>query len=377
MGTLSESATYILYYSLFISTVFLSMISSLLKKYKKKYQFWLGSVSFVINYLTLTLVVGLRAYGIDHTNYHNMYTQINESGFSYKGFPEPLFYLINKVVSFTTGNFLDIYLICAILTFSFFFAAFKERIGVNSYPIIVSTFFLVFYFYSFGLIRMLVSVSLLTYAHKYLCSNNLKKYLIYGIIAGGFHYSAFVIVPIIIFSEKLYRKRFKFREIFGVYVLLLPLLFIIFTQLFKYFIRYVPWLYRYSDYLNLNFEPAIIKNYFWILPAIIILMLFGKQIREINYDGEILINLFCLLCSLMIISSFFRIFRLTFYLYYPVIYIYGSLFKLSPFKKNREIIVVFWIFFVIFGFFYLREMFFDSIYIDPFIIPFMFRVLTR
>lgn len=334
-----------------------------------------------ISYLFLFLPLGFRGNGIDHSTYKQIFTTINSSSFRYNGFPEPLFTLINKLVNFLFRDFQFIYLIFAAITLLLIYKEIAKQINRVRIWIVVWMMSVSLYFYMYGLVRMFLAVSIIWYAHKYIEKKEWKKYLLSVVLAASFHYSSLIMIPIYFISifkleDKFSRIHMKNSVIFT--MIIVPLSFVVSMWFFSEVISLFPWFERYEGYFKLSFELSQIKNMAWSWPLYFLVPLLSKHIHSQIENGYLLVRLHLIFTSLSIISIFYPIFRLTFFLSYVGFYLYSAIYQLkfdfiNP-EKDKLYKKVFLISMFIIGTLYIIIVFFDSIFITAYLIPYYFNL---
>ncbi|WP_336046130.1 EpsG family protein [Solibacillus ferritrahens] len=370
---LSRSATLSLYFSSIILAIIFAYLSEQFKVfYRGKVR--INPFYWMLSFLSLWIPLGFRGYGIDHEAYVNMYYNIRNT---YSWFPEPLYALLNYVISVTLSNFIYIYLISSFISLFFIYLAFANRLGKNSLYISVMILSISYYFYMYGLVRMFIAVGIVMYAHKFIEERKPFKYIIWCIVASGFHYSALIMIPLyFVFTYKI-KENYSFKDSLNnllMSIFIVPMVFLVGSKIFIMIFGGVSFFARYANYFQLNLTVGSLKNFAWAWPLLILVMLFGKLIIKKVEDGNILIRMFWVFFSLSIISIFFPVFRIGFFLFYIGFYLYASLPKLLSKNDKIPITYTYTVLFFLIGFYYIYSVFFDSIFIDPYLIPYFWTV---
>lgn len=146
------------------------------------------------------LVVSAIRYGIgtDYFSYYNIFQRIK---YNIPTDTEPLYYLLNKLVAVTFGEFQVVVAICSAM---FMFFVLSEVLR-QSKMIPLSIFLIVGslqYFFSLTNIRQQVGISILFFSLRYVESENFKKFVVCVIAATLFHTSCAVFV-IVYFIKKI------------------------------------------------------------------------------------------------------------------------------------------------------------------------------
>lgn len=373
----SREQTLFLYYLSIMLATFFAYLSEMFpatingKTRVNKY-FW------VISFICLFIPLAFRGYGIDNESYKVFFNSINKIGYRYNGFPEPLFTLLNFIVGLTLKRFNYVYIISAFLSLLFIYIGLSKRIGKSSLAMCVWLLCVSYYFYMFGLVRMFLAVGVLVFAHQYIEQKKMYKYFFWCLVAASFHYSALIMLPLyfifIYKNKKIYTWKSTIVNMF-VAILCTPVIFYIGSKVFMSTFGQFYFFSRYTDYFEVNFNLASLKNVAWIWPLIIIILFLGKDITYKIEDGHLILRMFWVMVGLSVISTLFPIYRLTFFMFYIGFYLYASISKLK--FKSKEAKTVFLYLFncgmLILGIFYIHSVFFDSIFIDPYLIPYYFN----
>ncbi|VTU07114.1 Uncharacterised protein [Actinobacillus indolicus] len=182
-------ATYLIYNLTLIfggGLAFLSQIEN-----KKVYKDVLYTLSFFIVWL-----VGAFRYnvGTDYPNYVYIFENIDEYEF---GKLEPLYYLLNQLILYLNLDAQWLFFVT-----SFIITFFVYKVGKNYHRgWFVVFFILLFYFQSFNIVRQIVAMSIMLYGIHSLIHSSNWKFLICILFAAGFHYSAFIFLPLFIFRK--------------------------------------------------------------------------------------------------------------------------------------------------------------------------------
>ena len=138
------------------------------------------------------------------TYYTGFYRILNESKFD--NF-EIGYLLLNKIIQLFTDNVFVLFIITSILFVSFTYASIYEL----SYCIPISIlmfFFTRYYFIGMNGVRQFIAISIATYSLKYVLKKDLKRFLLYIILACSFHYSTILFAPVWFLNNlKINKKR--------------------------------------------------------------------------------------------------------------------------------------------------------------------------
>lgn len=379
-GTIESYAIYI---STIIMATFYASLSRNLQFKTRSSGKKLNWMFLMLSFLTLAIPLIFRESGVDNDGYMQIYNNIGNwrNGIlqNYQGFPEPLFMLLNYIIIMTVNNFQFVYILSGIISLLFMYKALSKKNDELNFALLIWIFSFSLYFYMYGLVRLLIAVSIMTYALSYLEIKNIRKFISWGIIAGLFHYSAFVIIPIFILISKISMnstKKFNFIKSAATSILLIPGIFIISIQIFVKMFSNFSWFGRYHKYLAIDtISFPVLKNIVWILPILIILIVyasyFEKRVRYFKFHA----NLLFAMISFAILGVFFGVQRLIYFMYPSCFYLYASVLKLPFSIKEQKIIkLFFWIGMVILGLFWLVVVILGGDNWKPYMIPYRFYI---
>lgn len=144
--------------------------------------------SFVIGVICMVCVLAFRFdIGVDYNTYYEDFERAIRKNEAIHF--EPLNHILFWIGTLFESPFITIALY-GILTPVI--ALFAIRRGTENYFIGALTYVCIFYLYSFSIMRQAIAMSILLYGYRYLSRNELCKYILIVVIAGLFHYSAFV-----------------------------------------------------------------------------------------------------------------------------------------------------------------------------------------
>ena len=177
--------------------------------------------------------------GTDYSSYVYIYRSIaNGTGFSI----EPLFALVNRVLSFCNFDYPAVFTVCAIIFLVFVFMAIYEE-SPNCY---LSIFLLVsagYYFMSLNVMRQMVSCAILLWSVKFVSKRQFLPFVIAVIVALGFHYSSILFLIVYFLND---------RRIYHKYVFIIFPLFFASSFLFSDIIVKIASHTLYSGYFESN-----------------------------------------------------------------------------------------------------------------------------
>ena len=170
-------------------------------------------LSKYIIFFILFLVMGLR-YGIGQDyffTYKPVFETILRNG-NYNNI-EFGFVLLNKIIQFFTNDYIWIFIVT-----SFIFVCFVlKSIYDQSVNIAMSIFIMIcdcFYFYAMNVVRQSIVIAIFIYAIKYIQEKNLKKYLLFLLVASTIHKIALIFIPVYFISQiRIDKKLFVFLSV--------------------------------------------------------------------------------------------------------------------------------------------------------------------
>lgn len=181
-------------------TVFAVLFSALAnikehQKKDKKYTIDFKLVAWYVSELILILVAAFRYdVGQDY-----MYTYVPYFNGVLWGSPneniEFGFFLLNKLVQLFTQDYAGIFILCSVIFFHYVYKAIREQSPMPTLSIflLVST---TYYFIFLNAMRQMLVVAIFFYCIKFIKTRNLKKFLIYMLIASTIHTSALILIPL-------------------------------------------------------------------------------------------------------------------------------------------------------------------------------------
>lgn len=233
-------------------------------KYRRVYY-----VYAILSVLPFMLVSAVRyKVGTDWPIYDEYFYAINKGTNSFR---EPLFNLLNRIIYLFTDNSQFLFIAVAIITLSFTFVAIYQQSRYIPFSIIVY-FLSTIYFNSLNQMRQAIAMSIFLYASKYLWTRNWKKYMLWMLVAIGFHISALIYIPIYF----LYRWKAEIKKhivLFGIVLVAMPILKVVIVAVLK--------LTPYAWY----FDSAYSENDFFVAGFIISLLILVFM-EYYNYIGN-------------------------------------------------------------------------------------------
>lgn len=162
-------------------------------------------VGHFISFFILCLFLGLRKdVGLDYKNYVSYYNQI-----LFYTYLEPSFNLINLFVFNYLNDSLYVFLISGFLALFFIYLYFLQKIHFHN-SVFLTLFQLILFLYLINGIRQSISVCIFVYSTIYLNKNKKIVFIFLILLASTFHYSAFLLLPIVFFIQISYSRSLYF-----------------------------------------------------------------------------------------------------------------------------------------------------------------------
>lgn len=312
----------------FTAMIFAFFANNSFKKEKKKS----GIIFSILAILIPSLLAGLRLKGIgtDTLYYFDaafMYAKNSSSLFRLFKVSdiEPLFNVVNYIVSRFTDNINVVYFVLQLIIMFFAYMACYDNRKNISLPTSYLAFMLLYYNRSLNMCRQTISIVIFLYAIKYIKKKKFFKYLLFVLLATGFHKTALFCLPIYFIVQLLNKKDallYKFGIIVG------SLMLVIFYKdimlfLLKIF-SFIPS--RYIFYVSNSNSNVILIEIILKIVLLGIVLIFSKKLIEKSDDNKILIFLMILdiiLYSIGMHAASAQ--RLSFYIGYLNIFVIAQL----------------------------------------------------
>ncbi|MDD5979928.1 MAG: EpsG family protein [bacterium] len=319
---MSDFESLIFYIISFLVSFFLY---ALYNKYNKK-------VFLIISFIIPCLIGGLRYnVGTDFQDYYYMYLTKNYADVGFK--------IISIISSHLTG-FQSLIFIYNFLSLFFIFLGLKN-INKNSRSFAYLCYLFLHFTSNFNGIRQMLAVSIIFFAYKYINEKNLKKYLIFVLLAGLCHTTAFLCIPLyFIFTT----SKFKNKALYLILMIILSINFQNVITLLGHFSLFN----KYMTYLN--YQGVSFNNYSFFLDLLILFYILHFKKRIIKNDERnsvyIYIYIFALILS---ITGFFSPFvkRISTYFKIIDIFLLGSIPSSCFNNKNKLLNYIIIIFLII------------------------------
>ena len=181
----------------------------------------------LVRRFNVLLVIGIPSllytfrYGIgtDYFKYVSAFYRLQETGFS--GRFEWAYVLINLIVGKLNGNIQMVFLVTSIIMMAFIYCAVKHYAKSLSVGVAMFSYMMMYYQMSFNIVRQSVAMAICLYSIKYIHDRKFLKFLVFILLASGFHISALLLLPFYFFYEILGEKRKKWTRLLFYMIVLL------------------------------------------------------------------------------------------------------------------------------------------------------------
>lgn len=160
--------------------------------YVKRKTFYL-----ILSFFLIFLIMGLRdiSVGIDTETYTKLYLEIaQESGFPSLRY-EVGYVLFNKIIGFFFPSSPQIFFLIIALFISWGYANFISKFSRIEWISVLLFFLLEYFDLSINLTRQGIAIIIILFAFKFLVYRKLRFFLLSVLVAGFFHYTAFLFLP--------------------------------------------------------------------------------------------------------------------------------------------------------------------------------------
>ena len=293
---------YVIYYGSILLAAFLGWIAQKYAKDKNE-KFRLNKIFWYLSIATLTIVMGFRTIGVgvDDFSYRNIFKQIHSSGILQYFLITKLeigYVIINYIIGLFTQNFQVVIFITSLIPIILFYKAIEyERKNINFF-LAIFLFGTVLFLYFFGITRLFITASIITYALRYVFEKKSKKYIICVLIAASFHYSAIFMLFLLYFSTEKDEKPRSIRSMLIVVMVILPIMLYVFFN----FIAPLIGGGKYQGYLSGRTSTVSILD-LDKLPFIIIAFMFIKPMYNRNKNIKIYVVMYTVSLIITIVSK--------------------------------------------------------------------------
>lgn len=206
--------------SIYILATIISIVISIF--IEKVYRFKKNrTLKMFISVLPLTIISAIRYdVGWDYLKiYTTGFYMVGQYGVDW--FTEGMFRLMIKILYIVFCNPISLFIMFSILI-SLFFSLCYSNYGKEKNVFIYIILFVIsrYYFCSLNIIRQALSMLIILYSLKFAAKKNFKKYLLYILLAGGFHYTSYMFIPFYF----LISKNFKFKNNMFFALITIPLI---------------------------------------------------------------------------------------------------------------------------------------------------------
>lgn len=171
----------------------------------KKYSI-LNEILLVGIFIFFIVIMGIRYdVGIDYATYENMF-HLNYDNFIY----EPIYSWLTYFVKVLFDKFYYLTFIMALITNIFIYLGLKKhRLSKYYLGLALLIYFGDLAFIYVNVMRQGVAVAIFFYASAYIEERKFKKYIMFILLAAGFHYSILLMIPVY-FLNKIYLSKGKY-----------------------------------------------------------------------------------------------------------------------------------------------------------------------
>ncbi|MCH4021045.1 MAG: EpsG family protein [Erysipelotrichaceae bacterium] len=318
------------YLSTFIISCIFTYLAEKQERKKKKGPFIFFAVIAV---LSGTFLAGVRSssVGTDVMTYGNYVFEAAHRSSSpvalfkiYNGIGiEPLYLLLNFLVSRFTDDPHWFYFVFQFILLSFVLLGSIQRDRDQAHTdawLSMWVFYTLFYGFSLNGMRQSMAVAIIYYGTTYIYNKDLKKYLIFTLLAAGFHYTAIMFLLFYFLNNYLEssKKNVVFKDVFMTFILLIVSLG--YQYVIQFASRFVPKYIRYlgGESYSFSLNPFLIR-----IPFLLMFIVFYRKYekRENHTDywiimmmGDLLLaQLRAIMPALYRISYYFGISKLETY----------------------------------------------------------------
>lgn len=234
-----------------------------------------GAPFFIFSFFILFLFLALRYdYGNDYMSYLNIFNNIN-AGLPAWGAGDVFFKQLNLLMP----NF---YLLIAIVSFFYVFTIYfliSKNLRIKSYWFAILILLINPYLFLIHLssIRQTIAICFVVFAIHFATKRKFLFYIIFIVIAAGFHKSAILLLPVYFFLNESKITKIKYIFIYGALGLMIatPLFEIVINKVLDYFPSYRNYVEEGDRH---SLRATLISSFFFFLVAFNINKLQGKEI---------------------------------------------------------------------------------------------------
>ncbi|MDY3706232.1 EpsG family protein [Vagococcus lutrae] len=333
---------------MYISSVFLSSVFGGLSQ-KSKLSIQIRKILFIVSFLILFFVSGFRDFsiGVDGYNYLRGYSLANTMGlvqYYRSNFIEPGFYLIYRIAYIFFNDIQGVIIISSFITNLFFYLSFYKMRNRISVFWMVLFYGLTNYIFYFGIIRLGIAVSIVTFCLEHIVNDNTNKYIFGVLLASTFHFSAlFMLVAVLINpnrSNNTIKRRLYYMTI------LIPLAFLI----LKMIILPIFNIERYNRYIEVTSGNNL--SFLTTLPILIYIAFYYRRLKLLGKEFKLFSLLYYIKFITEIFSGILGISRMVWYLNITICFLFPAIIKAEEKYFYKYITVILLLFYAIAYFYY-------------------------
>lgn len=308
----------------------------------------LSLLFMMISFLILFVLASFRDYvGRDYGTYVSIFYSVGGDNL-YEGertwlMQSPLFFLLCKVLSVFTDEYLIMFAVISFITLFFFYKAIHD-ISINWFLSLYLLLCFCLYYQSFNQIRQMTAVAIIAYSYKFLIRDDIKRFFLTVFIASTFHMSALIFGIIWPLRKmKMSVKNLVFYFLIGIG------LFILFDRIVD-LLSFVGYVKNYSGDENFSagFTISTVLNFIVRLALFFFCLIFYKLVTR-RYSYSLVYYNLAAICTIAQIGAIkFSIFgRLTTYFFLVYVFLLPEVFKVLADRLDKMGKLVFYIFILI------------------------------
>lgn len=308
----------------------------------------LSLLFMMISFLILFVLASFRDYvGRDYGTYVSIFYSVGGDNL-YEGertwlMQSPLFFLLCKVLSVFTDEYLIMFAVISFITLFFFYKAIHD-ISINWFLSLYLLLCFCLYYQSFNQIRQMTAVAIIAYSYKFLIRDDIKSFFLTVFIASTFHMSALIFGIIWPLRKmKMSVKNLVFYFLIGIG------LFILFDRIVD-LLSFVGYVKNYSGDENFSagFTISTVLNFIVRLALFFFCLIFYKLVTR-RYSYSFVYYNLAAICTIAQIGAIkFSIFgRLTTYFFLVYVFLLPEVFKVLADRLDKMGKLVFYIFILI------------------------------
>lgn len=227
--------------------------------------------------------------GIDYIsyviNYNGIITQFSPGLIIHYYSKEPLYVVITYLGYLLLGNFTGAFYIYSIIYMLFVFEGIRYYNKKMSTTLGLFIFYMTYYLIFFNMVRQMLAVAIILFASRYIFEKKFWKYLVWVIIAGLIHKSAYVMILLYVLNFKLDSK--KACKWFYILAIIAPIFMI---PLFKIIIWINSLLGIFAKYSSIEINFSF-KFLLYVLPTLLFIIFYRKRLLKIDERYELFVRI--------------------------------------------------------------------------------------